>query len=241
MKSNERQLGVLGEKESTCCSLALLCILGAGIVYAQEAGYFIDLTGSNAHINTLIANSIVVENVTLSNGTLILNINTDNVSSVIIIGINYTAAQPTPTAASYQPAVIVTYFGENKVPDGIVGFPNPWFDPYTNQAAPNYYYSWNITLVNINTVNGLGVPIERAFQPLVTKYPQLATSCMADPNQPYDTGNLTLRADTVEFNGRLDKQCMVLFSYSQLSAEEIPNLTEDIIIELTPTIIEWYS
>jgi hypothetical protein len=220
--------------------IILFCLIGVGLVYAQESGYLLNISNSNANINTVISNSTVIENVTLTNGTLNLQINSDNISSVTINGINYTAqqSQPTPPQTS---AVLITYYGENKVPGGIVGFPNPWYDPFGNQSAPSFYYSWNITMVNINPVNGLGIPMQRAFEPLVTKYPMLATSFMDVPNMPYGTGNLTLRADTVGFNGRLDKQCMVLFSYSELSNDQINNLTQDIITNLTPAIIEWYS
>lgn len=226
-------------KKKLLAVIFLLILLGVGLVYAQENGYFLDITNSNANINTSISNSTVIENVTLANGALTLNINADNISSVTINGINYTATQPSATPG--PPVVILTYYGENIVPDEIVGFPNPWYDPFTNQSAPNFFYSWNLTVVNINPVNSFGVPIQRAFQSLVAKYPQLATAYMDVPNQPYGTGNLTLRADTVGFNGRLDKQCIVLFSYSQLSNDQIINLTQDLINQLTPAIIDWYS
>lgn len=219
----------------------LLSLLGLGLVYAQESGYFLNLTNTNAEINTSINNSTVIENVTLSNGTLTLNINADNISSVTINGVNYTSNGAAPTQTSNEPRVIISYYGENKVPEGIVGFPGPWLDFWTNQSAPSFYYSWNLTVVNINPVNSFWVPIQRAFQPLVAKYPQVAIAYTDVPNQPYGSGNLTLRADTVGFNGRLDKQCMVLYSYSQLSGEQVNNLTQDIITQLTPAIIEWYS
>jgi len=217
--------------------------MGIGLVYAQESGYLLNISNSNTNIDTVINNSTVIQNVTLSNGTLNLQINADNISSVTINGINYTAqqSQPIPSQASGVPAVIITYYGENIVPGEIVNFPNPWLDFFNNQTKPPFYYSWNLTMVNINPVSGVGVPMERAFQPLVTKYPMLAISHVNVPNQPYGTGNLTLWCDTTGFNGRLDKQCMVLFSYSQLSNEQINNLTQDIITQLAPAIIEWYS
>jgi hypothetical protein len=49
-------------------------------VYAQETGYFFDITKSNATSSTGISNSTVIENVTLTNGTLNLQINADNIS-----------------------------------------------------------------------------------------------------------------------------------------------------------------
>jgi hypothetical protein len=223
--------------------IVLLSLMSVGLVYAQESGYLLNISNSNANIDTVISNSTVIENVTLSNGTLNLQINADNISSVTINGINYTAqqSQPLPSQTPGAPEVIITYFGENAVPDGLVNFPNPWIDFFNNQSKPPYYYSWNLTMVNINPVSGVGVPMDRAFQPLVTKYPMLAISRIAVPNQPYDYGNLTLWCDTTGFNGRMDKQCMVLFSYSQLNIEQVNNLTQDIISQLTPAIIEWYS
>ncbi len=213
----------------------LLGLVSFGLVYAQENGYFLNISDSNANINTAISNSTVIENVTLSNGTLNLQVNADNISSVTINGINYTAQ------SSGEPKVILTYYGENTVPDDIVGFPNPWFDPFTNQTEPDFYYSWNLTIINLNTANGIGVPMERAFQALIENYPTLATAHMTIPNTPYGSGNLTLRCDTTGFNGRMDKQCLVLFSYSKLSADQINNLTQDMIILLTPAINQWYS
>jgi hypothetical protein len=223
--------------------IILLSLIGVGLVYAQESGYLLNISNSNANIATVINNSTVIENVTLTNGTLNLQINSDNISSVTINGINYTAqqSQPMPSQTPGEPAVIITYYGKNMVPGGIVNFPNPWIDFFNNQSAPPFYYSWNLTLVNINPVSGVGVPMGKAFQPLVAKYPMLAISHVDVPNQPYGTGNLTLWCDTTGFNGRLDKQCMVLFSYSELSNDQIINLTQDITTQLTPAIIEWYS
>lgn len=230
-------------KKKFIAAIIFLTLISVGLVYAQESGFLINISNSNANINSVISNSTVIENVTLTNGTLNLQINSDNISSVTINGINYTAqtSQQMPSQTPGAPAVIVTYYGENKVPDGLINFPNPWIDFFNNQSTPPFYYSWNLTLVNINPVSGVGVPMERAFQPLVTKYPMLAISHVAVPNQPYGTGNLTLWCDTTGFNGRLDKQCMVLFSYSQLSNDQVNNLTQDIITQLTPAIIEWYS
>jgi hypothetical protein len=230
-------------KKKLLVAIILVSLMGVGLVYAQEGGYLLNISDSNANINTVISNSTVIENVTLSNGTLNLQINADNISSVTINGINYTAqqSQPVSSQAPGTAAVIITYYGENIVPGGLVNFPNPWMDFFNNQSAPPFYYSWNLTLVNINPVSGVGVPMERAFQPLVAKYPSLAISRMAIPNQPCNAGNLTLWCDTTGFNGRMDKQCMVLFSYSQLSSEQVDNITKDIITQLTPAIIEWYS
>jgi hypothetical protein len=112
-----------------------------------------------------------------------------------------------------------------------------WF----NQSTPLFYYSWNLTLVNINPVSGVGTPMGSAFESLVAKYPMLAISHVAVPNAPPNTGPLTLWVDTTGFNGRMGKQCMVLYSYNQLSSDQINNLTQDLKAHLTPAIIDWYS
>jgi hypothetical protein len=98
---------------------ALVLVVSIGVVYAQETGYFLDITNSNANIQSAITNSTIIENVTLTNGTLNINVNADNISSVTINGINYTASQPTTTPKPTTPAVptvIITYYGENIVP-----------------------------------------------------------------------------------------------------------------------------
>ena len=65
------------------------------------------------------------------------------------------------------PKVLITYHGENVVFEGLTGFPN-----ITNHPLS---YSWNLTMVNINNpVSGIGVPAERALQPLVAKYPSIS-------------------------------------------------------------------
>jgi hypothetical protein len=136
--------------------------------------------------------------------------------------------------------VIITYYGENMVTPGLTGFPNPWMDFWYNQSTPPFYYSWNLTVVNINPVSGVGTPMGPALEPLVAKYPMLAISHVTVPNAPPGTGPLTLWVDTTGFNGRLDKQCMVLYSYSQLSSDQITSLTQDLTTQLTPAIIDWY-
>lgn len=84
-----------------------------------------------------------------------------SLSLIICMGalIYYFISQP-PS----QPPVLITYHGENTVPEGLVGFPS-----ITNQPL---FYSWNLTMTNLNPVSGIGVPAERALQPLVSKYPQ---------------------------------------------------------------------
>jgi hypothetical protein len=133
------------------------------------------------------------------------------------------------------PKVLITYHGENAVPEGLTGFPSPWLNVSTNQPAPKFFYSWNLTMININPVSGIGVPAERALQPLVSKYPQLVTIKITNSE------DLTLALDATAFTGNLAKQCFVLYANSQLSGDQISSLTEDLTTYLAPALIEWYS
>ncbi|MGO8805567.1 MAG: hypothetical protein ACLQO7_03035 [Candidatus Bathyarchaeia archaeon] len=62
--------------------------VSVNLAYAQKNGYFLNITNSNPNVNTAINNSPVVENVTSTTGTLNLQINADNISSVTISGIS---------------------------------------------------------------------------------------------------------------------------------------------------------
>ena len=131
-----------------------------------------------------------------------------------------------------QPPVLITYHGENTVPEGLVGFPS-----ITNHP---FFYSWNLTMTNLNPVSGIGVPAEQALQPLVSKYPQLATVNMYVIDQGY-YGNLTLLMDATAYTGNMARQCFVIFAKSQLSSEQIISLTEDLNTYIAPALVEWYS
>jgi len=89
-------------------------------------------------------------------------------------------------------------------------------------------------------VSGIGVPAERALQPLVSKYPQLVTTNVYVPDEGY-SGNLTLLSAVTAFSGNMARQCFVLFANSQLSSDQISSLTEDLNTYLAPALIEWYS
>ena len=149
----------------------------------------------------------------------------------LIICINglilYFIFQPSP-----PPPVLITYYGENVVPEGLVGFPSI--------PEQSLYYSWILTMTNLNPVSGIGVPAERALQPLVSKYPQLAAVNSYVPNEGF-TGNLTLLTDAIAINGNMARQCFVLFAKSQLNSDQIISLTEDLNTYLAPALIEWYS
>ncbi|MGB9853803.1 MAG: hypothetical protein ACPLRY_03230 [Candidatus Bathyarchaeales archaeon] len=129
------------------------------------------------------------------------------------------------------PQVLITYHGENTVPEGLVGFPDTSYP---------FFYSWNITLININPLSGMGVPAERALQPLVSKYPQLVTMNITIPGQGI-SNTLTLRFDVTGLSGDMKKQCFVLYAKSQLNSDQINSLTEDLETYLTPALLEWYS
>jgi hypothetical protein len=95
-------------------------------------------------------------------------------------------------------------------------------------------------MTNLNPVSGIGVPAERALQPLVSKYPQLVAVNVYVPNEGF-TGNLTLLMDAVAINGNMARQCFVIFANSQLSSDQIVSLTEDLNTYLAPALVEWYS
>jgi len=142
----------------------------------------------------------------------------------LIICINglvlYFIFQPPP-----PPPVLITYYGENVVPEGLVDFPS---------IVPTLFYSWNLTMTNLNPVSGIGVPAESAVQPLISKYPQLVVVRGL-------SGNSTLLMDAVAINGNMARQCFVIFAHSQLSSDQISSLTEDLNTYLAPALIEWYS
>ena len=168
--------------------VCLVLVISVGVVYAQEAGYFLDITNSNANIQSAITNSTVIENVTLTNGTLNLQINADNISTVTINGINYTA-QPAPAPGTI--AVTITYYGENTVPAGLTGWPTDpynWVEKSTNQTISNYvFYTWKLTMLNINSMDSPFPAFDRTLPSLVSKYPELLTRNATEPN----TINLT--------------------------------------------------
>jgi hypothetical protein len=142
----------------------------------------------------------------------------------LIICINaliiYFISQPPP-----PPPVLITYYGENIVPEGLENFPS---------ITHPLFYSWNLTMTNLNPVNGIGVPAESAVQPLISKYPQLTTAQGI-------SGDQTLLMDAVAINGNMARQCFVIFANSQLSNDQIDSLTEDLNTYLTPALVEWYS
>ncbi len=115
--------------------VSLVLIVSVGVVVGEETGYFFQIFNSNANINNTITNSTVIENVTLANGTLNINVNADNFSSVIINGVNYTA-QNSQSEAS---AIIITYYGNDTLPPQLQTdiFTLPTFtDPKTNETIP---------------------------------------------------------------------------------------------------------
>ena len=228
-------------KKKVPLAIILLVSLSVGLVYAQESGYLINITNSNANINTVISNSTVVENVSLSNGTLNLQINSDNISSVIISGINYTAQQsPSPQS---PPNIIITYYGMNVGPAGILAFmSNPVLDTSNDQTVSSTIcYTWNITVTNLTPTSLPGGNFDQALAPLVTKYPNLLDQYIPNTVGHGVSNNLTPTWCCRSFNGNLAKCCFALFAKSELSSDQISSLTQDLTTQLTPAIIEWYS
>lgn len=133
---------------------------------------------------------------------------------------------------SAPPPVLITYYGENTVPEGLASFPSI--------PEQTLYYSWNLTMTNLNPTTGISVPAESAVQPLVSKYPELVSVNMYVPNEGF-TGNLTLLMDAVAIKGNMARQCFVIFANSHLSSDQIISLTEDLNAYLVPALFEWYS
>ena len=139
----------------------------------------------------------------------------------------YFIFQPSP-----PPPVLITYYGENTVPEGLSGFPSI--------PEQSLYYSWNLTMTNLNPTSGISVPAESAVQPLVSKYPELVSVNMYVPTEGF-TGNLTLLMDAIAIKGNMARQCFVIFANRQLSSDQIISLTEDLNAYLAPALVEWYS
>ncbi len=241
-------------------AVILILAVGVGAVVAQETGFFINITNSSGAINTAVTNSTVVENVTLTNGTLNLFIDADNISSVTINGINYTAQpQPTeqpdaaPTDAPGSASVTLTYYGQNVVPSGISGFPATFLWTSRNQMLytgdnQTIFYTWTIRVHNLNPTQGISVPLEKILPPLASQYPELITKNITrtnndDPWQPKTevTNDLMPCCDITTFNANQARYCFVLFAYSPLSSEQIDAVTAYLNAQLPPAIIEWYS
>jgi len=234
-------------KKLVAIFLALILAVTVSLVYAQENGYFLNITNSNANLNASITNSKVVENVTLSNGTLNLQINADNISTVTINGVNYTAQQtpnsPPPSAA---PQVIITYYGMNVGAYGVVAFAGMLLgEPSENQTGQIICYTWNVTMLNMNVDQPPGgSAIDQALAPLAAKYPQLLTENITNPlrlSNSSQPSQLTLVHCCGAFGGNDDKCCFGLYANSPLSSDQITQLTQDLRTQLTSVIINWYS
>ena len=205
--------------------IALILVISISAAVAQETGYFFDFTNSNATINSIITNSSVIENVTITNGTLTCYIDADNISSVSINGINYTAVPPSnqPLPTYIQGGAVtatIAYYGANTVPPGLTAFPT---DPYhawyeKNQTLPSYgYYTWRLTLQNINSMDSPNVPFDRMLPSFVAKYPELLTRNETEPGTSNLTNVLTVRYDMTRFNANMANWCFVIFTRTELS------------------------
>jgi hypothetical protein len=126
-------------KKKLIVVIIFLSLIGGGVVYAQETGYALDIANSNANINTSMSNSTVVENVTLSNGALTLNINADNVSSVTINGVNYTATQSTPNNPLPSKVESIVPLNITSAPSWIDVEPVGMFNDFMVSMTPSTY------------------------------------------------------------------------------------------------------
>ncbi len=128
---------------------------------------------------------------------------------------------------SSKPTAVFTYLGENYVPSGITNFP----------GSNLTFYSWKLVITNLVVVSGIGTPSVQALQPLVSKYPELATIPISGSDQT------TLKMDCTGYpgSGSLDKQVVVLFANSPLSSDQIKSLTQDLNTYFSPAIIKFES
>ena len=226
-------------------AIILVLILGVtvSLVYAQENGYFLDITNSNSNLNTSITNSTVVENITLSNGTLNMQINADNISSVTINGVNYTAQQtPTSPPSSSTPQVLITYYGMNVGASGVLEFAKMLpTGSSANQTGQAICYTWNITLLNMKVNQPPGGPeVNHALAPLATQYPQLITQNRPNPELG-NTTELSPMHCCGAFGGNYNKCCFGLYANNPLSNDQINQLTQDLAAQLTNVLINWYT
>ena len=233
-------------KKVLVIAIALIVVISVGLVYAQQNGYFINISNSNANLNTSISNSTVVENVTLTNGTLNLQINADNISSVTINGVHYTTQQtPSAPPSSTEPQVLINYYGMNVGASGVLAFAGLISqEPTDNQTGQIICYTWNITVVNMNAGSPVGgSTVDQALAPLVAEYPQLLSETIHEVGQgnSSQTSSLTLMHCCGAFGGNYDKCCFGLYANSQLSNDQINQLTKDLQTQLTSVIIDYYS
>lgn len=220
-------------KKVSVIAIALIVVMSVGLVFAQQNGYFINISNSNANLNTSIGNSTVVENVTLTNGTLNLQINADNISSVTINGVNYTTQQTPPAPpSSTEPQVLINYYGINVGASGVLAFAG-FISQETpeNQTGQIFCYTWNITMVNMNAGSPVGgSTVDQALAPLVAEYPQLVTETIHEIGQgnSSQTSSLTLMHCCSAFGGNYDKCCFGLYANGPLSNDKINQLTQDL-------------
>jgi hypothetical protein len=226
-------------KKTMVIIISLILIISVGVAVGQETGYFLQIFNSNANINSAITNSTVIENVTLTNGTLNINVNADNISSVIINGVNYTAQT---SQSSGAPAIIITYYGADSLPPQLqtVSFTLPTFtDPTTHQAIPSYhYYVWNTTIVNVNVVNSPNNIFDQLMEPLGTQFPALLSEFSMWFG---DSGASRVRGEFAGYNANTAKSFLILFTSQTLSEDEVANVTNALKTQVAPTLLDWYS
>jgi len=238
--------GVSMNKKVLVIAVVLIVVVSVGLVYAQQNGYFINISNSNANLNTSISNSTVVENVTLTNGTLNMQINADNISSVTINGVPYSAQQtPSASPSSANPQVLINYYGMNVGAPGVLALAGMISEePNDNQTGQIICYTWNITMVNMNAGSPVGgSAVDQALAPLISKYPQLVTETIPEMWQDNLSQNnsLTLMHCCSAFGGNYDKCCFGLYANSPLSSDQINQLTQDLQTQLISVIINYYS
>lgn len=98
--------------------------------------------------------------------------------------------------------VEAAYFGMNQVPPGLeANFPS---DTIPAGGHVNYYYSWNITVYNLNPLVGWGDTIKNFLKSEMQTYPQLATYTLF--------GDTYVIGGAANFNDKGTKICQAIYT-----------------------------
>lgn len=141
-----------------------------------------------------------------------------------------------------KPTVSVVYYGMNVGPNGNVGFVQvPTIDAVTNDTVKVItYYTWNITTTHLNTPNPPG-SLDQVLEPLAAKYPNLFTTHLANPSGQGVLQAVTVQWTCYSYNGNNAKTGLTLCAKSELSAQQIAQLTQDLQSTLPSAIISYFS
>jgi hypothetical protein len=131
-----------------------------------------------------------------------------------------------------KPKVKATYNGENTAPSGI---PSD-FPMHPAGFSTPYYYCFNITVLNLDTTQGINTPLDDVLRSLIPKYPQFSTWTPPGADKQAVFTDVRSYSPTHQ-----DRTCIAIFTTSQLTSEQVDSLTADLNAQLEPTVIAWYA